>query len=187
MTKKKKILRIRPFNMANFSSGAGFLAFSSLIGVIFIIPAAFFIWCGLASSIIVAKGETYYDLAKQRANRILLPIAIVSFFIIASFGLEGMLSYFRNPTLGNRIVAIWIAAFPTLGFYCVVRLIIAWFGNGLSTTKLLLGTLAGSILLGIFGVISSFVAAESAAASLVVVGFFTGIGLFLWWIYRSLE
>ena len=51
MKKRKKLLRIRPFNMANFSGAGGYIPFWGIFGAIASLPATLLIRAGLADSI----------------------------------------------------------------------------------------------------------------------------------------
>ena len=166
MKKREKLLRIRPFNMANFSSGAGYMSFFALMGAIFVIPLTFFIWCGLAASIKRSTGEMDYVVLKRRANRIFLPITIGLFILGLLISIPEIFSYFgRNhtPGLGQWIAAIWIAAFPTVGMYGVVRIVagILNMNDSFTVNRLLLGVFIAGFPLAIFGFFTSALLAES--------------------------
>ena len=69
---KKQLLRLRPFNMANFSSGSAAMVFMAMIGGMFSIVPTFLLWAGLAGT--TAREEDALDKLIRRLNRIVLPI-----------------------------------------------------------------------------------------------------------------
>jgi len=172
MSQKKKILRIRPFNMANFSSGAGFLAFSSISTSIAILPIMFVIWYGLASSIYTKENFLDYNILTKRANRIFLPICIAMFVLALIFISPDMLSYFgRNGySFTQRLTTIWISAFPTLGMYVVVRLVLSASSVRLTASDLIKNTIIASIPLSIIGIVVSFLLATSTSSRSTFMG-----------------
>lgn len=75
---KSKILKIRPFNMANFSGGSGYLVFSLLYQAMAIFPAMVLIWAG--SLIKLPKnddGETVKERAGKRFYCVSVPFTVV--------------------------------------------------------------------------------------------------------------
>lgn len=82
---KRKILRVRPFNMANFSGGSGYLVFSIIYQAMAMLPAMIIIW--FASLIKLPKLENSdefdCDKAVRRYNAVSIPLCI----IIAIFGI----------------------------------------------------------------------------------------------------
>ena len=187
MKQNKKILRIRPFNMANFSSGAGFLAFGAIMSALFVIPINFFIWCGITAAITVGEDETFHDKAKRQANRVLLPITIVGFLLIIFLGSEGMQSYFRSPTVASWLGVIVAAGFPTLGYYGAVRLIIASFGKNLNAINLLISAFIVGFPLGIIGLIATALIAEGVASILAILITIAVIALLVFGMSKGLE
>jgi len=171
MKEKEKLLRIRPFNMANFSSGAGFLAFNALLGSIFVIPLTFFIWCGVASSIEKIDGKLDYTIFKRRANRVFLPIMILLFVIGLGMVNPETSLYFSRSQFNHWVAAIWMAAYPTLGMYCVVRTVAAMLNSSQGLTKmgLLVGTFIAGAFLAIIGFIVSAAIAENVGVSFVII------------------
>lgn len=82
---KRKILKVRPFNMANFSGGSGYLVFSIIYQAMAMLPAMIIIW--FASLIKLPKLENSdefdYDKAVRRYNAVSIPLCI----IIVIFGI----------------------------------------------------------------------------------------------------
>ena len=186
MKRKEELLRIRPFNMANFSSGAGYMSFFALMGAIFVIPLTFFIWCGLATSVRRTCGEMDYVVLKRRANRIFLPITIGLFIVGLIISIPDIFSYFGSnhiPGLGQWLAAIWIAAFPTVGMYGVVRIVaeILNINDSFTVNKLLLGVFIGGVPLAIFGFLISALLTESGgfAIGLPVAAIILSLVIFL--------
>ena len=67
MNKRPQILRVRPFNMANFSGAGGYIPVMHIFGVIFILPATFILSFGLAVSLEKEDGKLDYSILKRRA------------------------------------------------------------------------------------------------------------------------
>ena len=164
MKQKEKLLRLRPFNMANFSSGAGYLAF---IGIFlswpFILPATFFVWAGFAIPMSLEKGQLNYHILVRRLNRILLPICIVFFGLLYRwlyFGFLSSYSFFRTDVT-IVILSIWVSLFPTLGVFLLARLSAAilykYDKDGLTKGSWFICLLGGAILLIIVGAVGTIV------------------------------
>ena len=116
---KEKLLRIRPFNMANFSGTVGYMPIYALFAMIASFPATFFVWAGIAGSLKKEDGSMEYQILKRRLNRILLPICIIAFvlcFIPFSFN---VLDYGGSLAAYWPAIA-WGAGVPTVGIYCVL-------------------------------------------------------------------
>lgn len=75
---KSKILKIRPFNMADFSGGSGYLVFSLLYQAMAIFPAMVLIWAG--SLIKLPKMMTVKQLRKEPVS-----VFIVYLFLLLLF------------------------------------------------------------------------------------------------------
>lgn len=77
--KNRKILKVRPFNMANFSGGSGYLVFSLFYQAMAVVPAMIIIW--LTSLIKLPKYEGYDVVDSSKAGRRFyiasIPICIV--------------------------------------------------------------------------------------------------------------
>jgi len=171
MKDQKKLLRLRPFNMANFSSGAGYLVFFAMfLSFIFILPASLLVWAGFAIPMKLKDGKIDCQILIMRLNRVLLPICIVLFGIIF-FGLA------INAVLegiSNLFLAIWISAFPTLGIYFAARLSIDMLDRSITEEntigRWLMYQLLSAILLIIVGMIGTFL-----FAALGEILFFAGL------------
>jgi len=172
MKKENKLLRIRPFNMANFSSGAGMFTFFAMMGAVFTLPLNFFIWCGLALSMEKTDGKLDHIIFKQRANKIFLPIAIVGFCVLfLLYGLSGGFDFL--------FASVFAAAFPTIGVYIVARLIASVLEafNNLTPVKFLVSLFIAGMPLFIAG---SFVSAIlSEAGTIIPLLTFIIIGIFV--------
>jgi hypothetical protein len=67
--KKKNILRLRPFNMANFSGGSGYMPLYAIYGFIITLPAVLLLWSGFALSMKKEDGKLDYKILKRRIMR----------------------------------------------------------------------------------------------------------------------
>lgn len=76
---KRKILKVRPFNMANFSGGSGYLVFSVIYQALAILPAMVIIW--LAALIKLPKNYAFdvvdIDKAAKRYYAVSIPMCII--------------------------------------------------------------------------------------------------------------
>ena len=83
---KSKILKIRPFNMANFSGGSGYLVFSLIYQAMAIIPAMIIIW--FFSLIKLPKNETG-EIEQAKAGKhfyyISVPVSVILIIIATVF------------------------------------------------------------------------------------------------------
>ena len=143
--KKEKILRIRPFNMANFSGGSGYMPLFAIFGAIAFIPAALLLWTGLAISMETENGTLNYQILKRRLNGILLPICIVLFALWGGF----LTTTVYGSILAYGLAILWCAAVPTLGIYCSIFLSAKLLNNRWKLTKIkwLLCTLGFTVLI----------------------------------------
>ena len=118
MKRREKLLRLRPFNMANFSSGAGMLViWGILFSCMFILLPMFFLWAGFALPMKMEEGEMNYHVLVRRLNHMLLPICLV-FFCLFFWGVLGMIP--END--GRLLLSLWVASFPTLGIFFAARI-----------------------------------------------------------------
>lgn len=116
---KRKILKVRPFNMANFSGGSGYLVFSVIYQAMAILPAMIIIW--FTSLIKLPKLENSdefdYDKAVKRYNIISIPLCI----IIAIFGVI-MACIGNYGTFEEYWIEIFIIGLvPAICLYFIVR------------------------------------------------------------------
>ena len=119
----KKILRIRPFNMANFSGGSGYMMFGAWGAMIIAFPATLFLWAGFAASLKKEDGKLNYQILKRRLNIIVLPICLIAFAICFYF-----ISSFLSPDIYGGTLSeywptvLWCSAIPAIGVYCSIAL-----------------------------------------------------------------
>jgi hypothetical protein len=155
---KEKILRIRPFNMANFSSGAGVLAFVGFFMWICIFPAAFIVWTGFALSLKSESGNINYHVLVRRLNRVLLPICLVLFVILSLFLLWSTAFYSGYRYI---LLLLWIALFPSVGIFAAARISLDGLNDskpeGFTKGQWLLRLLVTAVILKICGIIGTFV------------------------------
>jgi len=154
MKKKDKLLRIRPFNMANFSGGSGYMPLFAMIGMIASFPGTLVLWLGMATSLKTEDGTLDYQILKRRINRIVLPICLVLFVICVIVFVPMVLSYSGN-LFAYGLEILWCAAVPTIGMYCTLCLSAKLLNtrNKLTKGKWLLLTLGFSALLVVLGIV----------------------------------
>ena len=157
MKNKEKLLRIRPFNMANFSGSFGYIPMYAMLGMIASLPATLFLWTGLALSLKKEDGKLNYQVLKRRLNWFVLPICLVVLGYGVQICVQQISFYGRsNNILFDALVILWSLAFPSFGMYCSM-LFSAMLLNAkgkLSKGKWFLLTLLFAILLtaiGFFG------------------------------------
>lgn len=80
---KRRIIKVRPFNMANFSGGSGYLVFSLIYQAFALLPGALIVW--FLTLIKLPKdenGNIIVNRASKRFYAVTIPITVL--FIIAS-------------------------------------------------------------------------------------------------------
>lgn len=121
---KEKILRIRPFNMANFSSGAGMWAFLAIFVLpVFLFPAMLIVWVGFALPLETEDGTINYEILVRRLNRVLLPICATVFILPLAVYILPLIphSLTLNAFMGMFSLAILISI-PIFGIFFASRL-----------------------------------------------------------------
>lgn len=116
--KRKKILRIRPFNMANFSGGSGYLFVGFLYGVFSSFPIILITWLGAVLPLDKKEGGLDYEKLKHRINCIALPICLIGFVILFYLGVSSNYGSFW----AYLPEAVWGAFVPTVGTYYALRI-----------------------------------------------------------------
>jgi hypothetical protein len=119
MKQKNELLRLRPFNMANFSSGAGALIFAIIFSSgIFTLPAMILVWTGFALPIKKGNGMLNFKILQRRLNRILFPICCVffAFWIYALWDTGEIFDSFEDS-----IIVVLFSAYSTLGIFFAAR------------------------------------------------------------------
>jgi len=173
MRERPKIIKIRPFNMANFSGSYSYIFLFVILGVMVIVPAVTAIALGLMFNWLViirpAKLDDNilnYDILRERLNRILLPICSVLYLILIipialllpqispadSWDLE------RYANLTNQAPAILLgAAILPLGVYAALTFsafLLRKRGN-IPTSTWLLRSSALMVVLTVTGIVSA--------------------------------
>lgn len=115
---KRRIIKVRPFNMANFSGGSGYLIFSLIYQAFAILPAALIIWA--ISLIKLPKnedGETDVYRAGKRFYAVAIPFSVILIVIAA------VLAVITNyGTFLEYWFEIFIITFaPTLCAFFIIR------------------------------------------------------------------
>jgi len=99
--------------MANFSAGSGYMPMMSLFGAIASLPATFFVWTGMALSVKTEDGILDYPILKRRLNRVVLPICLMLFALLAWICVGNV----YGDILAYLPASLWGALFPSLGIY----------------------------------------------------------------------
>ncbi|MCM1115645.1 MAG: hypothetical protein NC397_09135 [Clostridium sp.] len=116
---KCKILKIRPFNMANFSGGSGYLVFSVIYQAAAILPAMAIIW--LVSLLKLPKYHNSdvidTDKAAKRFYAISIPLSVI--LIIVGIILACSFNYGDFSQYWIEILFVGIA--PTICLFFIMR------------------------------------------------------------------
>jgi hypothetical protein len=120
MKKKEKLLRIRPFNMANFSGGSYYMPVVAFLGMVVSFPATLLLWLGTARALKKEDGTLDYAILKRRLNRIVLPVCLALFVPLAVL-LALTISDLSDIWIYGLAI-LWGAAVPTVGMYCTMSL-----------------------------------------------------------------
>lgn len=116
---KKKILKIRPFNMANFSGGSGYLVFSIVYQAMAILPAMVIIW--FASLIKLPRLDENDEIDCTRAAKRYKLIAIPLCIAIAAIGVI-MACIGNYGTFSEYWIEIFIIGLvPSICLFFIVR------------------------------------------------------------------
>ncbi len=119
MKNRKKILKVRPFNMANFSGGAGYLIFSIMYQLA-LLPAAFIIWfLTLIKLPKDADGNIIINKASKRFNMITIPFTVIFIIAMTAAAIYSCYGYGSLLVFGIEIAFIGIT--PTLCSFFVLR------------------------------------------------------------------
>ncbi len=149
MKEKKKILKVRPFNMANYSGGSGYLIFSVFFQIA-LLPATLIVW--LLSLVKLPKddeGKLVDSEARKRFRLVATPLFVVStivFLIVAVYccwGYGSLLIY------GFEI--LFVGAVPSVCTFFILKKLDSDVISGSLTAK-------GAILISLGGVVGVLVA-----------------------------
>jgi hypothetical protein len=156
--RSEKILRVRPFNMANFSGAGGYIPVYAILGTIAVFPITLLIWAGLA---VPCKNDdgSIDDLAlKRKLLRILLPITVLSlipwFFIV-----RGETSVYGGSVIAFMVAVALVAIVNFAGVFASIyysAMILRKTGH-LTKGKWFMLTLAFSAVMVIVGIILSLI------------------------------
>lgn len=116
---KRKILKVRPFNMANFSGGSGYLVFSLIYQAVAILPAMIIIW--FSSLLKLPKHYGYEvidtDKAAQRYYAVSIPICVVLIVIGIALACYSNYGTFRE----YWIEILFVGITPTVCLFFIMR------------------------------------------------------------------
>ena len=155
MKKEEKILRIRPFNMANFSGAGGYIPVFAIFGGLVSFPATLALWSGMASQVVNEDGTLNAALLKRRLARILLPLGLVSLILWFAIVIDQISQYGGN-LVGAMIATVFVVALHIGGMYISIYFsgkLVSRSGQ-LTKGKWFLLTLTFSIMMLIVGIIA---------------------------------
>ena len=156
MKEREQLLRIRPFNMANFSGAGGYIPMLAMYGAFFSFPATFLLWTGLAASLKKENGKLDYFILKRRLKRIVLPICMALIIPWIVFCKNQLSSYGSSPSA--VMLAFWTSAVLSVGIYLPIfwaAKLLDKRGN-LTKGKWLSLTFAFAVLMVVIGVVGTF-------------------------------
>ena len=113
---QKKVLRIRPFNMANFSGAGGYIPMVAILGTLVAFPATLLLWTGFALPMKTESGDLDYSVLKRRLTRVLLPLYCLSLVPWFSIVIH-QTSFYGGSVFGFLVYAASIAAIHFGGIF----------------------------------------------------------------------
>ena len=116
MNKRSKILRIRPFNMANFSGAGGYIPVFAILGSLITFPATLLLWAGLAYPLKIENGKLNITILKRRLIIILLPVYFLS-IILWFFIVRNETSLYGGSIVGFMVFAVLITSIYLFGIF----------------------------------------------------------------------
>lgn len=117
---KMQILKVRPFNMANFSGGSGYLVFSLIYQAIAILPATLIIWfCTLFKLPKNEGGEINEQKAAKRYNAVMIPFSII--FVTASLVMAIYFTYGYGSLLTYAVEIAFVGIVPSICVFFIMR------------------------------------------------------------------
>ena len=156
MKERARLLRIRPFNMANFSGAGGYIPFMAIYGAFITVPATLLLWAGLAASLKKEDGKLNYSILKRRLNIFVLPICLAATIPWIIFCYEQISFYGSGVSV--VLTAILVTAVHTVGMYFTIYFSAQWLEkrNDLTKKKWFLYTLLCAVLLIVACIIVTF-------------------------------
>jgi hypothetical protein len=151
---KRKVLKIRPFNMANFSGGSGYLVFSIVYQAMAMLPALVIIWL---TSLIKLPKDSFENIDRQKAGKRFYAVSIPVCFLLIIVGLVAAIATNYGGSL-YLVEILFIGIAPSVcTFFVLRRCHIAIVVKEANPIKMILLSIVGTIavLLAVF-IISAF-------------------------------
>ena len=153
MKRKERILRIRPFNMANFSGAGGYIPVFAMLGAFISFPATLLLWLGMAYHVKNEDGSLNIALLKRRLAQILLPLGFLS-LILWFFIVTDQISIYGGNLVGAMIAIVLVVVLHIggmfLSIFCSAKLAEK---SHFTSSKWFLLTLAIAALMVVVGII----------------------------------
>jgi len=116
MKKRAKILRLRPYNMANFSGGSYYMPLYALLEAFAFVPLLLFLCFFYGISVNAdEEGKMDFPVLKRRLQRTLLPLCLVLSVIYVLILIQGF--WETKDFLTYGVVTIWLALIFSVGLY----------------------------------------------------------------------
>lgn len=116
---KRKILKVRPFNMANFSGGSGYLVFSVIYQALAIFPAMVIIW--LASLIKLPKDYSFDVVDTDKAAKRYYAVSIPMCIILIGIGIFLACDFNYGTFFEYGIEALFVGITPAVCMFFIMR------------------------------------------------------------------
>lgn len=116
---KRKILKVRPFNMANFSGGSGYLVFSVIYQALAIFPAMVIIW--LAALIKLPKDYSFDVVDTDKAAKRYYAVSIPMCIIIIGIGIFLACDFNYGTFFEYGIEVLFVGITPTVCMFFIMR------------------------------------------------------------------
>lgn len=116
---KRKILKVRPFNMANFSGGSGYLVFSVIYQAMAIFPAMVIIW--LASLIKLPKDYAFDAVDTDKAAKRYYAVSIPMCILLIGIGIFLAFDFNYSTFLEYGIEVLFVGITPTVCMFFIMR------------------------------------------------------------------
>lgn len=115
----RKILKVRPFNMANFSGGSGYLVFSLIYQFFAVLPAIAIIWIASLVKLPKDKESNVIDIKRAEKRYYAVSIPICTAIIIIGTVMAFVCNY--GTFAEYWIEVLFIALVPGISLFFILR------------------------------------------------------------------
>lgn len=149
MKGKKRILKIRPFNMANFSGGSGYAAFSLIWQAMATIPASLIIWI---ITVVKLPMDEDGNIDKAKALKKFRCIVIPVYVILAIFSLYIAIESLYSDFTSYWYLVIFVGLVPLTASYFIFRasLVSVCDKSSSKASRIGVGFISGFLMLAVY-------------------------------------